>query len=189
MPSCPTVALFSFPGSIIPAAEAIEVDVRFTAAGELSLAYCLDGSLDQLRIPEPQLPGPADGLWEHTCFEAFIAAGNSLAYREFNLSPSGQWAAYAFSGYRERDEGVTLAPAPRVSVRRSARRLELEAILPPGLLPPAAPGAGYQVGLSAVIEAADGGKAYWALAHPGPRPDFHLRTAFALPLAAPNKNT
>jgi hypothetical protein len=30
-----------------------------------------------------------------------------------------------------------------------------------------------------VIEAADGGKSYWALAHPPGRPDFHHAAGFA----------
>ena len=41
------------------------------------------------------------------------------------------------------------------------------------------------LGLSAVIEAMDGTKSYWALAHaPGP-PDFHNRDCFTARLAAP----
>ena len=41
-----------------------------------------------------------DGLWRHTCFEAFIAAAVRPEYWEYNLSPSGAWAAYHFTGYR-----------------------------------------------------------------------------------------
>ena len=33
-----------------------------------------------------------------------------------------------------------------------------------------------------VIEAADGSKSYWALAHGASQPDFHLRQSFALTL-------
>jgi hypothetical protein len=43
-----------------------------------------------------------------------------------------------------------------------------------------------QLGLSAVIEAADGSKSYWALAHCATQPDFHLRQSFTLTL---NRNT
>ena len=40
----------------------------------------------------------------------------------------------------------------------------------------------WQVGLSAVIEAKDGSRSYWALAHPPGKPDFHHRDCFALRL-------
>lgn len=177
-----SATLVPYPGTAAPAVAAIAVEVGFTAVGELSLAYRLTGDLAGLAIPDPLPPGPADGLWEHTCFEAFIAAGDGPAYREFNFSPSGQWAAYGFSAYRQRD-GFKAPVPPRLGLRRLAGQLELEAVLPPELLPP---GAGLRLGLTAVVEGADGGKTYWALAHPGPRPDFHLREAFAL--ALPEKN-
>jgi hypothetical protein len=39
-----------------------------------------------------------------------------------------------------------------------------------------------QLGLSAVIEANDGSRSYWALLHPESRPDFHHRAGFILSL-------
>jgi hypothetical protein len=44
--------------------------------------------------------------------------------------------------------------------------------------------ADWEVGLSAVIEAADGALSYWALRHPAGRPDFHHPDCFALDLPA-----
>jgi hypothetical protein len=38
---------------------------------------------------------------------------------------------------------------------------------------------GWQLGLTAVVEAADGSLSYWALRHPVARPDFHHRDGFA----------
>ena len=40
-----------------------------------------------------------------------------------------------------------------------------------------------QLGLAAVIETADGERAYFALRHPAERPDFHHRGGFALQLS------
>jgi hypothetical protein len=37
----------------------------------------------------------------------------------------------------------------------------------------------WQLGLSAVLEEKDGTKSYWALAHPGEKPDFHDAGCFA----------
>ena len=50
---------------------------------------------------EPANRARADELWQTTCFEAFLEPRAATAYREFNFSPSGDWAAYDFDGYRE----------------------------------------------------------------------------------------
>jgi hypothetical protein len=159
------------------------------ADGHLALAYRLSGEIDGLLFPAPQPSCRADSLWEHTCFEVFIAVGGDAAYHEFNFSPSGQWAAYAFSGYRQRDAagGLQLAStsSPHIVTRRFADRLELDAILSPDLLPSGAAAGTLQLGVSAVVEAADGRRTYWALRHATARPDFHRRDAFTLELAAP----
>jgi hypothetical protein len=44
-------------------------------------------------------------------------------------------------------------------------------------------GTTWELGLSAVLEENDGTKSYWALAHPGDKPDFHAPGCFAARLA------
>ena len=51
----------------------------------------------------------------------------------------------------------------------------MDAIIPSTALPAAAP---LQLALTAVIELTDGSKSYWALKHPGERPNFHHRDGF-----------
>ena len=77
-----------------------EVHAECSADGLLRLAWRLDADLSQLRVPSAAAPVRADDLWRHTCFEAFIAEPRSAAYCELNFSPSGEWAAYRFAGYR-----------------------------------------------------------------------------------------
>ena len=158
---------------------AIEVAVAFSESGALSLRYALQGDPAGLRLPEPCPPAAADCLWQHTCCEVFMAAGDAPAYREFNFSPSGQWAAYGFVDYRQRDNGFQLPLAPQISLRRRADACELLAVLAPEALPA---GPNLRLGLSVVLEAADGSKSYWALGHAAAQPDFHLRQSFSLPL-------
>jgi hypothetical protein len=126
------------------------------------------------------LAGSADGLWQHTCFEAFVANGES-GYREFNFAPSGEWAAYAFTDYRLRDSTWQAAQSPRITTQRDAESFELSATLPAALFPTDT--ATLLLGLTAVIETTDGMLSYWALKHPGERPDFHLREGFCLRIA------
>lgn len=158
-------ALTRHPTTPCPAVETIEVEAARAAAGGLALHYRLRGALGDLVVPPPAAaPARTDGLWEHTCFEAFVSLGGD-GYLEFNIAPSGQWAAYRFDGYRQGMTPLEIDP-PRVEVAR-ASRLDVRVDL---ALPPAGP---VRLGLTAVIEAADGGLSYWALAHsPGP-PDFH----------------
>jgi len=143
--------------------------------GGVLLKFILQGDLEALRIPSPRPPRIAPRLWEHTCCEVFVARDGRPAYHEFNLSPSGEWAAHAFERYRE---GAMLSDAaldPRIAVRRDAGRLELDALI-------RCEGERLLIGLAAVVEAADGSLSYWALRHPPGKPDFHHRDAFALAL-------
>lgn len=150
-------------------------------SNRLRLLYRLTGNLAQLRIPTPQRQAPVDCLWAHTCFEAFVAPAAGNAYREWNFSPSGQSAQYAFSGYRERmiandaDGGISV---PVIGVHVSGELLELDARID---LPPL-DCAQLVIGISAVIEPVDGSLSYWALRHPSRQPDFHHRDGFALTL-------
>jgi len=179
------LTLICHPATPAPVVRTIEAQAALLADGRLRIAYRLWGDMVRLRIPATQAPDRTDMLWEHTCFEAFIAAAGETSYREFNFSPAGQWAAYAFSDYRQRDEMADPAVPPQITTRLFAGRLELEAIIAAEALPPGA--AAFRIGLSAVVEAADtvdGSHSYWALRHPAARPDFHQHAAFTLELAA-----
>jgi hypothetical protein len=159
----------------------IDVVAGGSASGILTLAFILEGNLSGLRIPEPRASRCGHGLWQHTCFEAFVMAKEGAGYREFNFSPSGEWAAYTFRGYRDGGE-LDIDMAPIIAVHRSVDRLELHAEIRPDCLPP---GRSLQLGLSAVVEDADGVLSYWALRHPPGKPDFHHADAFALQLPGP----
>jgi hypothetical protein len=153
-----------------------------TPGGGLTLNFVLEGDLSGVRIPEHRTSRRVDGLWRHTCFEAFVMAGEGPGYREFNFSPSGEWAVTVFRGYRDGGEPVA-EPGPAIAVRRSVDWLALEAVIPPTCLPP---GRSLRLGLSAVVEDAHGVLSYWALRHPAGAPDFHQSDAFVLPLDLPS---
>jgi hypothetical protein len=123
-----------------------------------------------LVIPPVTGPGRADGLWQATCFEAFVG-DRGASYVEFNFSPSGQFAAYRFDAPREgmRDEEATVA----IRADEGNGWFELEAIVTCPALVTGAP-----LGLSAVIEEDGARKSYWALAHAQDAPDFHNPSCF-----------
>ena len=96
-------------------------------------------------------------------------------YREFNFSPSTQWAAYDFDSYRAGMRNADVL-APRIEVRYGPERYELYAAFD---LPGGTP---WRLALTAVIEETDGVKSYWALKHPPGKPDFHHADGFVLEL-------
>jgi hypothetical protein len=178
--------LVCHPATPAPMVRKVEAQAAITAEGCLTIAYRLWGDMARLVVPEPHNPERTDRLWEHTCFEAFIGITGSTAYREFNFSPSRQWAGYAFSDYRLPEQSATPITAPQIITRRFAGRLEIEATIPADALPA---GRSLHIALSAVIEATDtvdGSHSYWALHHAAERPDFHQRDAFILELANPH---
>ena len=148
----------------------------------LALDYVLSGDLFRVLVPGPKAPDRADDLWRHTCFEAFIRTGAGPGYHEVNLSPSGEWAVYGFDGYREGRTSPVGVASQSVLRASDDDHLALTAILRLDGLDPAVP---WSVGLSAVVEDADGGVSYWALAHPSDKPDFHHSDSFVLTLPPP----
>jgi hypothetical protein len=157
---------------------AVGVEVTQSRRNLLTLWYTVYGDVAELVIPPPAEPLRTSGLWESTCFELFVRSGTGDSYDEFNFSPSTQWAAYSFRGYRE---GMAPAPVehePIISRIEPLGSFELHVSLPIRL-----PRSG-RLGLSAVIQEKGGRKSYWALAHPRGDPDFHDPACFALQLPA-----
>jgi hypothetical protein len=178
--SVPTTAsLLKHPADAVAAPADIEITAACPVDGGLILCYRVTGT--DIRLPSPQPPGPADGLWQNTCCEAFVTDEGG-GYHEFNFSPSGQWAAYRFTDYRERDYSHLATTVPQFIFTPLPDGFALQATLPAALLPP---GNALHIGLTAVLEATDGSKSHWALTHCAAQPDFHLRQSFTLTLNRP----
>jgi hypothetical protein len=175
--------LISHPSQPCPAIRSFVVEVDPTALpAELPILFRIAGDAGRLHLPPTGFARRADGLWQHSCFEAFLRAGQGASYHEFNFAPSGDWAAYRFARPRSERSSPEL-PAPHVECRRFAGGYELSATLPLGALPELARASTIDAGIAAVIEADDGTLSYWALAHGGPKPDFHDPATFRLRLS------
>lgn len=171
------------------AVERIDIEVFVAPDGRAGLLFSVRAPLGSLRVPASSAPKFTDGLWHHTCGELFVAQAGEPGYREYNFSPSGEWAAYDFSDYRKpRLTGSAdfTAPAPEISVKQGDAGFFLCVDLPPGTIVHAA---SLQLAVTMVLEASDGHLSYWALSHPAAQPDFHHRDGFCTvalppPLAA-----
>lgn len=172
------------PSTCSETVRAIQVLVRRSAGADLQMTFRLDGDIPRISISPPRVPSFATQLWRHTCFEAFIAVEGQPTYHEFNFAPSGEWAIYAFSGYRNGGPVANEAMRPHIAMRSNATRLELESVVRLDVLSASHPRASLRIGLSAVVEARDG-LSYWALSHPADKPDFHNADGFTLLLEPP----
>jgi hypothetical protein len=174
--------LVQHPHSPSRAARAVAATATRTAEGKLSLRYELHGDVARMNIPAPARPRVGWKLWRHTCCELFVRAEGADAYHELNFSPSSEWAAYAFSRYRE---GVSLTDEsldPQIAIESQPQRLDLYALVDLPRLSPAYRKARLRLGLAVIIEEESGGHSYWALRHAPGKPDFHHPDAFALAL-------
>jgi hypothetical protein len=163
------------PESRCDAVDQIAIEVA-RQRGRLTLNYRMTGRIADLRLPSPRQPLRIDGLWQFTCFEAFLRAGTEEPYFEFNFSPSTAWAAYRFDSYREGMRAADAAPAMEASSGGGVFRLQ-------AALNGLPLERSWHLGISAVIEEKSGRKSYWALKHPPGNPDFHHPDGFALDLA------
>jgi hypothetical protein len=173
------VELAAHPANPACFTQRIDVTPTRSASGGLTLGYAVHGPLGRLRIPTPRAPVSAATLWQHSCCEIFIGTAGDPSYREFNFSPSGQWASYDFLGYRQRAPADPAFPPPQIQLSRTDNLLQLDVILAPEALPVAD---ALHIALAVVLEADDGSLGYWALTHAAGPADFHQRGGFTLHL-------
>jgi hypothetical protein len=173
--------LICHPHSPSRVARAVAADATRTADGKLSLHYALHGDVARMNVPPPAPARIGWKLWRRTCCEVFVRAGGER-YHELNFSPSGEWAAYAFTGYREGTSLVDEALNPQIAVESRDGRLDLYALIDLPRLSAAYARSRLHLGLAVIIEEDTGGMSYWALKHAPGKPDFHHRDAFALEL-------
>jgi len=185
----------------------IEIEMARLRPLKLQIRYVLVGSIRRVRF-KPRERDRGDELWRHTCFEAFVRVGDEENYLEYNVSPTGHWAAYRFDRYREGMAPASQIECTRLEVDRRSEPLDpdrrallkscgmdtLERFEPSFFslktelsfsnamgLAVAEP---WRLGLSTIVEERNGRMSYWALAHPPGKPDFHDPACFALQLPA-----
>ena len=150
-----------------------------TGHSSLEFRFRVEGDIARLRLPLPGSPRRRDGLWQHSCFEAFLRPDASDNYHEFNFAPSGDWAAYRFGGRRSGRASPDV-PAPAIEFSRGKDACDLSARIALAAIPELARAAAIAAGLAAVLETDDGRLSFWALAHAGDEPDFHDPAGFTL---------
>lgn len=152
----------------------------------LCLEYGIFDPKQQIKFPQPELPPQRrHQLWQHTCYEFFLAIANGPEYWEFNLSPSHHWNCYHFQSYRRamaEEQAWQNSPftaieqefKPAQAMQTMEFRVDLSRIMPqPQPL---------QLGIATVMENQAGAISYWALEHGAGEADFHHRPTWVINL-------
>ena len=149
----------------------------------LTIHYGLTGKLEEIFLPSLSVnPARKDELWKTTCFELFLAVKDSPQYWEFNISPSGDWNAYHMDAYRRigfREETRIQKLHFEIQKDKNALVVGVSVDLNPIIQVEQI----LEIGISTIIQTKDGDETYWALVHPAPHADFHLRESFILAMA------
>ncbi|MFC5343491.1 DOMON-like domain-containing protein [Brevundimonas staleyi] len=169
------LSLAPYPGTGLTGRVDVVLDWEGRAA--VHVAFKASGFEAGVVLPETDAPTRKDELWRHTCCEIF-ALRRQGGYVEFNLAPSGDWAAYSFDGYRQGMANLDSSP-PDLRMKAAEDGFELSGFVHLAEWPLIE-----AIGLSAVIETPDGAKTYWALAHPSDKPDFHHPDSFTVKATA-----
>jgi len=157
----------------------IEVEFDRPSRSLLRVRYTVTGDLSAIVVPPPAEPLRTDGLWESTCFELFLRREDEDGYLELNFAPSGEWAAYAFRGYRSGMVQAAVPGPPEIRTRVTADRLEVAVAVSPWL----ADGP-YTMNIAAILQNRTGNRTFWAVSHAGDAPDFHHPSCFIEQLPA-----
>jgi hypothetical protein len=163
-------SLYRHPDAPAGAIHSIDAGLERMLGGAVAI-FRVRGDISKLVIPPPGEPGRADDLWRSTCFELFMA-GEGTAYREYNFSLSGQWAAYAFDDYRSGMRNIDARVETELYQEKNELQFNVEI---KGEFPNPVP-----VGLTAVIEETDRAIRYWSSAFAPGKPDFHAAAVRSL---------
>jgi hypothetical protein len=155
----------------------VERSAAFGATATTNIWFGVGAPVERFVVTENDEPSRSDELWRTTCLEAFLREPGGDSYREWNFAPSGDWAAYDFTSYREGMANAQVASPPYVRMEDNFTWWALGATIAVDAQ------VDWQLALSAVLEEKDGTKSYWALAHPSEKPDFHDPGCFTAKLA------
>lgn len=146
-----------------------QVEGQFKETAEhLKIKWTLQDH-EEVFIPPHSEQNRVTGLWESTCFEFFLKNIETGRYLEFNFSPSTDWNAFQFQGYRGQMENLD-TPAPAMNFDGTSFEAHiLKAFLPeefnrPGIR---------SHWMTTVLKFNDGTLHYLAPSHPDETPDFH----------------
>lgn len=142
--------------------EEIKISYEVELSGYIELWEKLNSSLER-KI----------GLWEGTCFEAFIKDPKSERYLEFNFSGTGLWNCFYFEEKgQELKEHVSLQISSHRFISRPRKRI-FSFSIPKKDIDFLMSNHQLDIGLSTILMDDDEHKEYFSIKHLKDKPDFH----------------
>ena len=175
----------TFQSQLVPFKPGASLPVEITCTGKfenqrININFTLAGHLENISLDAiEENPRRTDNLWQKTCFELFVKSDQSTQYWEYNLSPSLNWAIYAFEKYREgKTDELSISDLP-IIIKIEPDQFSLESVIP---LPTPLFGHNLNIGVSCVVQDKNGDIYYYALTHTREQADFHDENCFIIKL-------
>lgn len=142
----------------------------------LELNYFLRGETERVLLQSKGSSGQRlINLWDHTCFEFFMAPSEKKHYWEFNFSPTGAWNCFRLEDYRK-DATYPEITVPVIRLEEKPGLIFLQAVLNiPGILSASDE---WDIQFATVIKLTDSSLQYWSNSHFCDEPDYHSRRNF-----------
>lgn len=174
----------AFQARLVPFGSQAILPIEITCVGKLvdqdsiDISFQLTGSLENILFDPPQENHKrTDNLWQKTCFELFVKNDIDSNYWEYNLSPSGNWAIYAFESYRKgKFDELSIQGIP-ITTRQETNQFTLNSYI---TLPDKLSRQNLKIGLTTVVQDTNGDIYYYALKHTEKQPDFHVADSFTI---------
>lgn len=159
----------------------LQADLNLISADSFELNFKWVDLKNEIVFNQVQAAKRQMGLWQHTCFEAFIKPIQDFSttnYYEVNFSDSGAWNLFHFTNYREPQPPQELSKADLVciDVQKNANGGLAKAIFK-------IKDANFQqvkISLCAVVVTKTLGTTYWSFKHADSKPNFHHFESFII---------
>ncbi|MBY0451911.1 MAG: hypothetical protein K2P92_02675 [Bdellovibrionaceae bacterium] len=164
----------------------ITADLTLMSANTAEINFKWMDPKGEIVLPEKENAGRIIGLWESTCFEAFIqpAPENQpqfvqnltapVRYYETNFSTAKSWNVFGFTDYRTPTTPTELVEAKILSYDVQSNQMKIV------LQVDGADWRKVSISLCAVIVTRSYGKSYWSFKHADDKANFHHFESFII---------
>lgn len=142
-------------------------DLQVLDSERIKLEFSWKDLQGEINFPAAKISGRQHELWQQTCFEAFLRSQAQSEYFEVNLSPTGAWNVYHFTGYRTPQPPQELPDAELLAFSALPESITAEIRLPGLAL------SHIDLELCAILLLKNHETTYWATQHAPLKPDFH----------------
>jgi hypothetical protein len=159
---------FSDPHNLI----SLSADLIVRDHENLDLVFKWEDPKNNIIFAHEPHDGRFSGLWQQTCFEAFIQPYGHKNYYEFNFTLQKAWNVFSFEDYRSPQPPAEVPEATLTSLTAENSAVAASFHLPGAKL------GRVNISLCAVIVLKDLGVTYWSVKHADSKPNFHHFESF-----------